>query len=205
MKWIIWPGLASYEKALSAMEQQLDLVIGNKEPDTVFLLQHKPVYTAGTSHKPNELLNSRQFPVIYTDRGGKFTYHGPGQRVIYPLINLNNHERIKDLKLYVRTLERWIIDTLAEFKLEAFTAGGRVGIWVKNKQNMEAKIGAIGIRVKKWVTYHGIAVNISTNLEHYKGIIPCGLSHFPVTSLEDAGVKATMEEFDAMLQKNSPW
>ena len=201
VKWITIPGLIGYQDGVNIMEEQLIKVIKSLEPDTVFLLEHKEVYTAGTNHKKDELLDPDLFPIIYTGRGGKFTYHGPGQRVIYPLINLNNKDSAKDLKLYVTNLEKWIILTLAEFKVHAFTIPGKVGIWVKNSKNINAKIGAIGIRIRKWVTYHGIAVNINTNLNHYSGIIPCGINNFPITSLRDVGINTSMEEFDIILKK----
>jgi lipoyl(octanoyl) transferase len=183
------------------MEDQLDRVINSMQPDTIFLLEHKEVYTAGTSHNVEELLKPDSFPVIYTGRGGKFTYHGPGQRIIYPIINLNNTDKVKDLKLYITQLEKWIILTLAELDVNAFTIQGKVGIWVKNSRNIESKIGAIGIRVRKWVTYHGIAVNISPNLDNYSGIIPCGINDFPITSLEDMGINISITEFDIILKK----
>lgn len=201
VKWITLPGLVDYQEGIKIMEGQLDRVINSMQPDTIFLLEHKEVYTAGTSHNVEELLKPDLFPVIYTGRGGKFTYHGPGQRIIYPIINLNNTDKVKDLKLYITQLEKWIILTLAELGVHAFTIQGKVGIWVKNSRNIESKIGAIGIRVRKWVTYHGIAVNISPNLDNYSGIIPCGINDFPITSLEDMGINISMTEFDIILKK----
>lgn len=201
VKWITLPGLVDYQEGIKIMEDQLDRVINSMQPDTIFLLEHKEVYTAGTSHNVEELLKPDLFPVIYTGRGGKFTYHGPGQRIIYPIINLNNTDKVKDLKLYITHLEKWIILTLAELGVHAFTIQGKVGIWVKNSRNIESKIGAIGIRVRKWVTYHGIAVNISPNLDNYSGIIPCGINDFPITSLEDMGINISMREFDIVLKK----
>jgi lipoyl(octanoyl) transferase len=201
VKWITLPGLVDYQEGIKIMEGQLDRVINSMQPDTIFLLEHKEVYTAGTSHNVEELLKPDLFPVIYTGRGGKFTYHGPGQRIIYPIINLNNTDKVKDLKLYITQLEKWIILTLAELDVNAFTIQGKVGIWVKNSRNIESKIGAIGIRVRKWVTYHGIAVNISPNLDNYSGIIPCGINDFPITSLEDMGINISMTEFDIILKK----
>ncbi len=201
VKWITLPGLVDYQEGIKIMEDQLDRVINSMQPDTIFLLEHKEVYTAGTSHNIEELLKPDLFPVIYTGRGGKFTYHGPGQRIIYPIINLNNTDKVKDLKLYITQLEKWIILTLAELDVNAFTIQGKVGIWVKNSRNIESKIGAIGIRVRKWVTYHGIAVNISPNLDNYSGIIPCGINDFPITSLEDMGINISMTEFDIILKK----
>ena len=201
VKWITLPGLVDYQDGIKTMEDQLFIVINSTQPDTIFLLEHKEVYTAGTSHNVEELLKPDLFPVIYTGRGGKFTYHGPGQRIIYPIINLNNTDKVKDLKLYITQLEKWIILTLAELGVHAFTIQGKVGIWVKNSRNIESKIGAIGIRVRKWVTYHGIAVNISPNLDNYSGIIPCGINDFPITSLEDMGINISMTEFDIILKK----
>ena len=201
VEWITLPGLVDYQEGIKIMEDQLDRVINSMQPDTIFLLEHKEVYTAGTSHNVEELLKPDLFPVIYTGRGGKFTYHGPGQRIIYPIINLSNTDKVKDLKLYITQLEKWIILTLAELAVHAFTIQGKVGIWVKNSRNIESKIGAIGIRVRKWVTYHGIAVNISPNLDNYSGIIPCGINYFPITSLEDMGINISMTEFDIILKK----
>ena len=201
VKWITLPGLVDYQEGIKIMEGQLDRVINSMQPDTIFLLEHKEVYTAGTSHNVEDLLKPDSFPVIYTGRGGKFTYHGPGQRIIYPIINLNNTDKVKDLKLYITQLEKWIILTLAELDVNAFTIQGKVGIWVKNSRNIESKIGAIGIRVRKWVTYHGIAVNISPNLDNYSGIIPCGINDFPITSLEDMGINISITEFDIILKK----
>lgn len=201
VEWITLPGLVDYQEGIKIMEDQLDRVINSMQPDTIFLLEHKEVYTAGTSHNVEELLKPDLFPVIYTGRGGKFTYHGPGQRIIYPIINLNNTDKVKDLKLYITQLEKWIILTLAELDVNAFTIQGKVGIWVKNSRNIESKIGAIGIRVRKWVTYHGIAVNISPNLDNYSGIIPCGINDFPITSLEDMSINISITEFDIILKK----
>lgn len=201
VKWITLPGLVDYQEGIKIMEDQLVRVTNSTQPDTIFLLEHKEVYTAGTSHNVEELLKPDLFPVIYTGRGGKFTYHGPGQRIIYPIINLNNTDKVKDLKLYITQLEKWIISTLAELDVNAFTIQGKIGIWVKNSRNIESKIGAIGIRVRKWVTYHGIAVNISPNLDNYSGIIPCGINDFPITSLEDMGINISMTEFDIILKK----
>ena len=201
VKWITIPELINYQYGINIMEQKLDKVIKLLEPDTIFLLEHNEIYTAGTSSKQDELLTPDLFPVIYTGRGGKFTYHGPGQRVIYPIINLNNKPNERDLKLYISSLEKWIILTLAEFKIQAFTIPGKIGIWIKNSKNVNAKIGAIGIRIRKWIAYHGIAININPNLDHYSGIIPCGINNFPITSLQDIGINTSLEEFDVILKK----
>lgn len=199
--WINLQGLIPYEDGIALMERKLTKVIDKEENQSIFLLEHDHVYTAGTSYQQSELTgNYLDIPVIYTGRGGKFTYHGPGQRVIYPIIDLRGETGKHDIKLYVRNLESWIIATLKHFQIDAYTIDGMVGIWTK-KNGMPAKIGAIGIRVKKWVTYHGIAVNISNDLNMYKGIIPCGISEFPVTSINELGIKITVEDFDLALKK----
>ncbi len=195
-KWIVLPGLVDYQDGLDLMEQELSDVINSRSNGAIFLLEHKPVYTAGTSTDASELLDKNKFPVIYTGRGGRLIYHGPGQRVIYPIINLNAQ---RDLKLYVQNLENWIINTLAQFDVNSYKIEGKIGVWVKNKRNIDAKIAAIGIRVKKYVAYHGIAVNINTDLSHYDGIVPCGISDLPVTSLSDIGVNISMHDFDSAL------
>jgi lipoyl(octanoyl) transferase len=199
MEWINLPGLVEYETGLKVMEERLNLVIEKKAPEAIYLLEHRDVYTAGTGFKQNELLDNTNIPVIYTGRGGKFTYHGPGQRVIYPVLDLAKKGRTKDIKLYVKTLEEWIIATLAGVGLKAYTIEGMVGIWT-DKGGTPAKIGAIGIRVKKWVTFHGIAVNITTDITKYAGIIPCGINNFPVTSLKDLGVEISLRDFDFLLK-----
>ncbi len=198
VEWISLPGLTPYDKAMDLMEQKLQAVI-NGHNEAIFLLEHPDIYTAGTSYNDNELHNNNNIPVTYTGRGGKITYHGPGQRVIYPILNLNNANRSADIKLYVRNLEEWIISSLTQLGLKAYTIKDMVGIWVFHG-NTHAKIAAIGVRIKKWVTYHGIAVNVSTNLENYSGIIPCGIDNFPVTSLQELGVEISISDFDSILQ-----
>jgi len=199
--WISFPGLIDYNTGLDLMQQRTNDVILNKKKEAVFLLEHQDVYTAGTSYKDNELLSdSNNIPVIYTGRGGKFTYHGPGQRVIYPILNLAGKNRSPDLKLYISLLEQWIINTLNKLDVNAYTVDGKIGIWV-NLDNAPAKIGAIGVRIKKWVTYHGIAVNLNTDISRYSGIIPCGINDFPVTSLLNIGIEITMSDFDYLLKK----
>lgn len=202
-EWISLPGLVDYNSALDLMEQRTLDVILNQKKEAVFLLEHRDVYTAGTSYKNEELIDCGDIPVIYTGRGGKFTYHGPGQRVIYPILNLSNSNRTQDLRLYVNLLEQWIINTLQELGVKAYTINGKVGIWVNLDSNAStpAKIGAIGVRIKKWVTYHGLAINISPDLSKYRGIIPCGIDNFPVTSLANIGVKIEMSDFDHLLKK----
>lgn len=198
--WIKLDGPVEYSKSLKIMEDKLEQIILNNSGETVYLLEHQDVYTAGTSYKQEELLGNINIPVIYTGRGGKYTYHGPGQSVIYPLIDLRKNNRLKDIKLYIKNLELAVINTLKEFDIDAYTIKGKVGIWT-NKQNTPAKLGAIGVRIKKWVTYHGIAVNISTDLQKYKGIIPCGISDFPVTSLYELGIETSVENFNSTFKK----
>ncbi len=209
IEWISLPGLVEYNTGLDLMQQRVHDVILNKKKEAVFLLEHQDVYTAGTNYKDEELLSCdnrplskpiSDIPVVYTGRGGKFTYHGPGQRVIYPVLNLGSKNRSKDLRLYVRLLEQWIINTLQELGVKAYTINGKVGIWV-NLDDTPAKIGAIGVRIKKWVTYHGIAINVNTDISKYSGIIPCGIGNFPVTSLINIGIEIAMCDFDYLLKK----
>ncbi|MDG1436305.1 MAG: lipoyl(octanoyl) transferase LipB [Rickettsiaceae bacterium] len=200
IEWTTLPGLTPYDQALSLMEERLSEVITGHKNESVFLVEHNDVYTAGTSFNESELLDTENIPVIYTGRGGKFTYHGPGQRVIYPILNLNSGNRKSDIKLYVRNLEQLIINILARIGVKAYTIDNMVGIWVDHN-NTSAKIAAIGVRVKKWVTYHGVAINISADIERYKAIIPCGISDFPVTSLKELGFEISIEDFDRMLKE----
>ena len=198
--WINLHGLVEYSKSLKIMEDKLEQIILNQTSETIYLLEHNDVYTSGTSYKKEELLESSNIPVIYTGRGGKYTYHGPGQAVIYPLIDLRKSNRKKDVKLYIKNLELAVINTLREFGIDAYTIDGKVGIWT-NHQNIPAKLGAIGVRIKKWVTYHGIAVNINTDLQKYKGIIPCGISDFPITSLHELGIETSIRNFNSIFKK----
>mgnify|MGYP006383177235 CR=1 FL=1 len=201
---IIWHKIdtpTQYNKMLAAMESKVDEVISGRSHETIFLTEHEDVYTAGTGAKAEELIDAR-FPVIHTGRGGKFTYHGPGMRIIYPIINLNNRE--KDLRAYIKYLEQWIINTLAQLHIKAYLIPGRVGIWTLGPKG-ETKISAIGVRVKKWVTYHGIAVNISPDLSKFSGIIPCGINDAHITSLQELGVNINIDEFDEILKKHCPF
>lgn len=191
---------ANYIQTLSLMEEKVEQVINKSADEIIYLVEHEDVYTAGTSYKIEELIKPGNTPVIYIGRGGKFTYHGKGQRVIYPILDLSRLGRHKDIKLYIKNLEQWIINCLKYFNIEGYTIPSRIGIWVRD-QNTEFKIASIGVRVRKWVTYHGIAVNITTNLDKYNGIIPCGLSEFPVTSLMKLGVDISLAEFDNVLKQ----
>ncbi|MBP7190635.1 MAG: lipoyl(octanoyl) transferase LipB [Rickettsiaceae bacterium] len=187
-------GIIDYKSMLDRMEDRLNKIIDLSAPETIFLLQHADVYTAGTGV---DIDKDSEVPITHTGRGGKVTYHGPGQRVIYPLLRLSE----KDVKLYISQLENWIINSLADLHIESYIVPKRVGIWVNGPKG-ESKIGAIGIRVKKWVAYHGIAVNISTDISKYDPIVPCGITDAYVTSLKELGVDITMEEFDEILKKN---
>ncbi len=199
-EWITLPGLSDYKTTLELMENKVAEVITKISQDTIYLVEHQDIYTAGTNFKDEELLDSGNIPVFYTGRGGKFTYHGKGQRVIYPILDLATDSRRRDLKLYIRFLEQWIINTLRHFGINAYVVQDRVGVWVKEGA-AESKIAAIGIRVKKWVSYHGIAVNISPDLDKFKGIIACGLANFGVTSFCQLGIKIELEEFDQVLKR----
>lgn len=186
------------------MEAKVADIIEGKSPEEIWLLEHKPVYTAGTSAVESDLIESN-FPVHKVGRGGKYTYHGPGQRIVYLMLDLKKHYSPPDLKKFVCDLEQWVIDSLKEVGVESFRRAGRVGIWCFDKQGNEAKIAAIGIRVRKWVSFHGISININPDLSHFSGIIPCGIPEFGVTSLQQLGVKIGMEEFDKALERNIPF
>jgi len=198
--WINLPSPIEYSKALKIMEAKLEQVISKNSNETIYTLEHEDVYTAGTSYKKEELLENPEIPVIYTGRGGKYTYHGSGQSVIYPIIDLRKDNRSKDIKLYIKNLEQAVINSLKHYNIEGYIIEDKVGIWV-NKKQTPAKIGAIGVRIKKWVTYHGIAVNISTDLQNYKGIIPCGIADFPVTSLKELGIEISTQDFNSVFKK----
>jgi lipoyl(octanoyl) transferase len=200
-EWRVSPGLTPYADALARMEARAAAVAAGEADELIWLLEHPPVYTAGTSAAPGDLLDPR-FPVVPTGRGGKHTYHGPGQRVGYLVLDLNRRGR--DVRCFVHGLEAWLIAALATFGVAAFRAPGRVGIWTHDSQGREAKIGAIGVRVKRWVTLHGFSVNIDPDLAHFGGIVPCGLPDFPVTSLAALGVRGTFDTFDAALRAAAP-
>ncbi|WP_420902553.1 lipoyl(octanoyl) transferase LipB [Sphingobium algorifonticola] len=186
----------AYPDALADMEARAAAVAAGQAQERVWLLEHPPLYTAGTSANIAELLDPR-FPVYDAGRGGRYTYHGPGQRVGYLTLNLGT--RGKDIRNFVHNLEGWVIDTLADFGVAARRADGRIGIWTDTLDGREAKIGAIGVRVRKWVTIHGFSVNIAPDLSHFGGIVPCGIAEFPVTSLAALGKTVTMDDFDAAL------
>lgn len=184
----------AYLDVLKQQEQAVESVF-NGGREKLFMVEHHPVYTAGSSAAEDEHLKINNIPVVYAGRGGRFTYHGPGQRVVYPILDLR--PRGRDLRKYIATLQAWLIDALAEFGIDAYAADD-IGVWVKTPKG-EQKIAAIGVRVRKWVAFHGIALNVNPNLEHFKGIIPCGITTKGVTSMHELGVTATLEEVDKVL------
>jgi lipoyl(octanoyl) transferase len=203
VEWRISDGLTPYEDALAVMEARASAVAEGKARELVWLLEHPPLYTAGTSAKPQELLHPR-FPVHWTGRGGQFTYHGPGQRVGYVMLDLKR--RGPDVRRFVASLEEWIIRTLAAFNVEGERREDRVGVWVRRPDKgagREDKIAAIGIRLKRWVSLHGIALNVEPDLSHFAGIVPCGIAEprHGVTSLVDLGLPVAMVDVDIELRK----
>ncbi len=198
VEWRVSPGLVAYEEAVAEMERRVAAIRAGEAPELVWLLQHPPLYTAGTSAVPEELLEPTRFPVYRAGRGGRYTYHGPGQRVAYVMLDLAR--RGEDVRCYVHNLEEWAIRALARFGVIGERRPGRVGIWVASGGG-EAKIAAIGVRVRRWVTYHGMAINIAPDLDHFSGIVPCGIAGYGVTSLAALGVPATMADVDAALRE----
>jgi lipoyl(octanoyl) transferase len=201
VEWIVAPGYVPYEAAVAEMEMRVAAIAAGDAAERVWLLEHPPLYTAGVSARDDDLLDAGQFPVHRTGRGGQFTYHGPGQRVAYVMLDLN--ARGKDVRGFVRGLEAWLIGALAEFGVEAGVREGRVGVWVERKGpgwSREDKIAAIGVKVRKWVSFHGISLNVEPDLAHFEGIVPCGISEHGVTSLLDLGVIAGMDESDGALK-----
>ncbi len=196
--WIIADAPVAYPDALSFMERRVTDIAAGTAPETVWLLEHPPLYTAGTSAHREDLLTPDRFPVYDTGRGGQYTYHGPGQRVAYVMLDLN--QRGRDLRRYISSLEQWIIDTLAAFNVKGERRAGRVGIWIDRGGGREDKIAAIGVRVRHWITFHGIAINVDPVLEHFSGIVPCGISQHGVTSLVDLGLPVTMADLDVALR-----
>jgi lipoyl(octanoyl) transferase len=197
IEWRISEGLVPYPEALAAMEQRVAAIRAGAASELVWLLEHPPLYTAGTSARPGDLLAPQRFPVFEAGRGGQYTYHGPGQRVAYLMLDLQR--RKPDLRRYIPQLEEWVIRALARFDVRGERRPDRIGIWVVRPGGQEAKIAAIGVRVRRWVSYHGVAINLDPDLAHFGGIVPCGISGFGVTSLADLGLTTTMAELDAAL------
>lgn len=198
IEWKISDHPVPYPAALTLMEQRVAAIQAGEAPEMTWLLEHPPLYTAGTSAAPEDLRDASQFPVYATGRGGKYTYHGPGQRIAYVMQDLGNRDR--DLRRFVWRLEEWLIRTLAHCNVVGERREGRVGIWVRRPDGTEEKIAAIGVRVRRWVTFHGIALNVAPDLTHYRGIVPCGLGDFGVTSLAALGCNPGLATVDAALR-----
>jgi lipoyl(octanoyl) transferase len=207
VEWITSRGLVPYTKALAEMDSRVAGIQSGEAGEAVWLVEHPPLYTGGTSARPEDLLDHGRFEVHATRRGGEYTYHGPGQRVAYAMLDLNR--RGKDVRRYVRNLEEWIIVTLDAFGIRGERREGRVGVWVVRPEKpplpdgspAEDKIAAIGVRIRKWVTLHGISLNVEPDLSHYDGIVPCGITGYGVTSLVDLGIPVTMDEVDMVLKQ----
>jgi lipoyl(octanoyl) transferase len=199
IEWRVSDAPVAYEEARRFMEERAAAIRDGSARECVWLLEHPSLFTAGTSADPAELFNTQQFPVYEAGRGGRYTYHGPGQRVGYLMLDLE--KRGKDIRRFVHSLEGWMIDTLAELGVEAHRAPGRIGIWVGDGPE-EAKIGALGVRVKRWVTLHGFAINVDPDLSHFSGIVPCGIADFGVTSLAELGKQIALAGVDSALKQS---
>jgi len=208
VEWITTPGLTGYDEAVRFMEERASAIANGTADECIWLVEHPPLYTAGTSAKPADLVDPDRFPVHETKRGGQYTYHGPGQRVAYVMLNVGNRGR--DVRCFVRDLENWVIATLAEFNIKGEIRPGRVGVWIERPEKppladgnpREDKIAAIGIRLRKWVSFHGISINVEPDLDHFTGIVPCGISDHGVTSLVDLGLPVTMDDLDVALRRS---
>ena len=193
VEWLISRAPVPYAEAVEAMEARVEAILGCRASEVVWLLQHPPLYTAGTSASPEELLQPSRFPVFQSGRGGRFTYHGPGQRVAYVMLDLRHRRR--DVRAFVRTLEDWLITALARLGVEGKRRDGQIGVFVG-----DAKIASIGIRIRRWVSFHGVSLNVDPDLAHFSGIVPCGLKDTPVTSLAALGAETNMDRADAALR-----
>jgi lipoyl(octanoyl) transferase len=202
--WAVSPGRTPYKEAVAFMEARAEAIANGQAGELVWLVEHEPLYTAGVTAKAEDLLTPDRFPVFQTGRGGQYTYHGPGQRVAYVMLDLRRRDR--DVARFVRDLEQWIVGALARFNVEGHVRPGRVGVWVQQKGPgfaREDKIAAIGVKIRRWVTFHGISLNVEPDLEHFSGITPCGISapDLGVTSLVDLGLPVTMDEADHALRR----
>ena len=210
IEWVHLPGLAPYAQTLAAMEDRVAAIAAGTAPEAIWLLEHPPLYTAGTSARAADLTDPARFPVHIAGRGGQYTYHGPGQRVAYVMLDLN--KRGRDVRQFVCALENWIIATLAEFNVKGERRAGRVGVWVTRPDRtlspdgtpQEDKIAAIGVKLRRWVSFHGISINVEPDLSHFAGIVPCGIREHGVTSLVDLGLPVTLADLDASLTKTFP-
>ncbi|MGR3762133.1 lipoyl(octanoyl) transferase LipB [Roseobacteraceae bacterium NS-SX3] len=208
VEWITSDGYVDYDEAAAFMEQRAAAIAAGEAGECIWLLEHPPLYTAGTSAKREDLTDPDRFPVFETKRGGQYTYHGPGQRVVYVMLNVG--KRGHDVRRFVQQLERWVILALEEFNVTGHIRCGRVGVWVERPDKprtatgalAEDKIAAIGIRLRKWVSFHGIAINVEPDLEHFSGIVPCGITEHGVTSLVDLGLPVTMADVDVALKRS---
>ena len=200
IRWTTSNTLVDYLESLDFMAKTVDSIITGTGPEVVWLLEHPELYTKGTSAQPNELQYKPTAPIYAAGRGGRYTYHGPGQRVIYLMMDLRS--RGNDIRKYVYDLETWLINSVAEFGIEGERRSGRVGVWVDQDYGIEVKIAAIGIRVRKWVTFHGVSLNISPDLRMYEPIIPCGIREHGISSLHELGVPALMKDVDEALLHN---
>lgn len=206
--WRIWPGFVPYTEALEAMEDRVAQILTARAPEAIWLLEHPPLYTAGTSARPADLTDPDRFPVFTAGRGGQYTYHGPGQRVVYVMLDLNRRGR--DVRAFVSALEGWVIATLDTFNIIGVTHPDRVGVWVARPDKpplpdgtpREDKIAAIGIKLRRWVSFHGISINVDPDLGHFDGIVPCGIRGHGVTSLVDLGLPVTMPDLDIALRRS---
>ncbi|WP_420584296.1 lipoyl(octanoyl) transferase LipB [Ruegeria sp.] len=206
MEWKITDGLTDYPDAVAFMEARVAAIAAGEADECVWLLEHPPLYTAGTSARIEDLKDPERFPVYEAKRGGEYTYHGPGQRVAYVMLDLN--KRGKDVRGFVKQLENWVIAVLAEFNVTGEIRDGRVGVWVRRDDKpltvtgapAEDKIAAIGLRLRKWVSFHGISINVEPDLSHFSGIVPCGITEHGVTSLVDLGLPVTMADLDTALR-----
>mgnify|MGYP000418650284 CR=1 FL=1 len=206
VEWMISDDLVEYPEALDFMNQRVTQIAQGEAAECVWLLEHPPLYTAGTSAKIEDLVSPNRFPVFETGRGGQYTYHGPGQRVAYVMLDLKR--RKPDVRAFVAALERWIIETLGDFNIKGERREDRVGVWVKRPEKplvggemTEDKVAALGIRLRKWVSLHGISINVEPDLEHFSGIVPCGVRQHGITSLVDLGLPATMDDLDIALRR----
>ena len=207
VEWTHLPGLSEYEATLAAMEARVAAISAGTADEAVWLLEHPPLYTAGTSARPEDLTDPDRFPVFTAGRGGQYTYHGPGQRVAYVMLDLNRRGR--DVRRFVARLESWVIAALAEFNVTGEIRDGRVGVWVRRPDKAplpdgtlrEDKIAAIGVKLRRWVSFHGVAVNVDPDLDHFGGIVPCGIRDHGVTSLVDLGLPVTMDDLDLALRR----
>lgn len=201
VEWRVEPGLTAYPDAVAFMEARAAQIADGEAGELVWLVEHPPLYTGGVSAKTTDLLDGDKFPVFSSGRGGQFTYHGPGQRVVYLMLDLSSRE--KDIRAFVAALEAWVIRALEAFGLEGQVREGRVGVWIDRKgpgHAREDKIAAIGVKLRRWVSFHGISLNVEPDLSHYSGIVPCGQTEHGVTSLVDLGLPVTMDEADAALK-----